>query len=830
MGIQQGDKKLFIEVVLPLALPGTYTYHVPLEMQDQIVIGQRVVVQFGKQKIYSALVWRIAGDSMPSFETKAIMAIVDELPVITTAQMELWQWMSDYYLCTLGEVMAAALPTALKLQSETRIQLHPDFKEDDIVADEREYILKEALLADKQMSIAEVSKLLSLKQVMPVIKSMLARNVIEIVEEVIDKYKPRYAAFVRLNEKAKDEEFMQSAMEGLERRSPKQLDLLLLFMRMKQDDETELIPRALLLKRSKLSSSILNSLVKKELLEVVEMQTDRLTLSSFDNVIEPLPLNAPQEQCRLEINEAFSKEKVVLLHGVTSSGKTEIYIHLLDEIISKGKQALYLVPEIALTSQVITRLRKHFGNKLLVYHSRFSDNERVDTWNKVLAHRADGNDGQLIIGARSAVFLPLSNPGIIIVDEEHDSSYKQDDPSPRYHARDTSVLMGAMMKTPVLLGSATPSLESYYNSLAGKYILTSLNTRYGEMIMPEVTLVDVKDAYKRKLMHSHFSSKLLAMMKESLAKGEQVILFQNRRGFAPVLECRNCSWVPHCINCDVSLTLHKQNQELRCHYCGYTTSPPSSCNACGSTDLRMKGFGTEKIEEELQLILPEYRIARLDHDTARSRKSFHQLITDFDNGEIDVLVGTQMVTKGLDFKKVSLVGILNADQLLNYPDFRSHERAFQLMEQVSGRAGRKNVSGKVVIQTYNTSNIILQYVLHHNYRGFYNHELVERSKFNYPPYYRLVECSIKHRNEAEADRAAKLLARELTEVFGKRVLGPTQPNVSRIRNLYIRQILIKLERKLSVQAVKKKLHKALDFFQKEPANRNVILHIDVDPF
>jgi primosomal protein N' (replication factor Y) (superfamily II helicase) len=827
---QQKAKHLYVQVILPLALPGTFTYHVPDELQQAINVGQRVVVQFGKQKIYSALVWNISGVEVPSFATKPVISIIDELPVITASQMELWKWMADYYLCTIGEVMAAALPSALKLQSETKIQLHPDFNKEQVLADEREYIITEALLNKKQLSIAEVSRLLSLKQVMPVIKSLLSRNVIEIAEEMVDKYKPRYAAFVRLSEKADDEEFMRDAMQSMERKSPKQLDLLLFFMRMKQDEETEMVSRTLLLKRAKLSAAVLQALVKKEILEIVEMQTDRLTLTSFDVSSDPLPLNDAQEQCKREISDSFLNEKVVLLHGVTSSGKTEIYIHLLKEVIDKGQQAIYLVPEIALTSQVITRLRKHFGSKLLVYHSRFSDNERVETWNKVLSHRPGSDDGQLIIGARSAVFLPLSNAGLFIVDEEHDNSYKQTDPSPRYHARDTAVWMGNTMKAPVLLGSATPSLESYYNALAGKYILTSLNTRYGEMIMPEVTLVDVKDALKRKQMHSHFSGRLIEMMKQSLEKGEQVILFQNRRGFAPVLECRNCSWVPHCINCDVSLTLHKQKQEIRCHYCGYSTSPPSSCNACGSNDLRMKGFGTEKIEEELQLLMPGYRISRLDHDTARSKKSFHQIISDFDNGDIDVLVGTQMVTKGLDFKNVSLVGILNADQLLNYPDFRSHERAFQLMEQVSGRAGRKKVSGKVVIQTYNTKNIVLQYVIEHDFRGFYNHELIERNKFNYPPYFRLIECSIKHRDEAEAERAARLFGKELTEVFGKRVLGPTQPNVARIRNLYIRQILIKLERKLSVMEVKKKLQKAIDFYRKEPANRNVILNIDVDPY
>jgi len=827
--VQQPVKgKFYAEVVLPLALPGTFTYHVPEELQH-IQVGQRVVVQFGKQRIYSAIVWKTGADIVPSFETKAIMSQVDELPIITPFQMELWQWMADYYLCTLGEIMAAALPAALKLQSETMIRLHPDYLQDSLLLDEKEFLVTEALHDKTELSIAEVSKMLSVKQVMPVIKSMLSRNIIEVAEEVVDKYKPRIASFVKLTEKALDDDFMQQAMENMERRSPKQLDLLLFFMRMKQDENAEVIARSLLLKRSKSSSAVLQGLVKKGIVEIKEQASDRQSLLEFNEVLPPLNLNEGQLQCMSEIETAFVSKKTVLLHGVTSSGKTEVYIHLLQKAINEGKQALYLVPEIALTTQVITRLRKHFGSRLLVYHSRFSDNERVETWNKVLAHKAEDNDGQVIIGARSAVFLPLSNPGIIIVDEEHDNSYKQDEPSPRYHARDTAVWIASVSGADILLGSATPSLESYYNALAGKYILSSLNTRFGEMVMPQVVIVDVKDAYKRKQMHSHFSVKLLEMMKQSLDKGEQVILFQNRRGFAPVLECKICSWVPHCINCDVSLTLHKQKEELRCHYCGYTTNPPTSCNACGSADLRMKGFGTEKIEEELQLLMPGAKVARLDHDTAKSRRSFHQIITDFDNGDIDVLVGTQMVTKGLDFEKVSLVGILNADQLLNFPDFRAHERAFQLMEQVSGRAGRKNVPGKVVIQTYHPDDVILKYVLNHNYKGFYNHELLERSKYNYPPYYRLVECTIKHKEEREVERAAKLFAKELIEVFGNRVLGPTHPNVSRIRNLYIRQILIKLERKLSIATVKKRLQKSVDFYRKEPENKRVILQIDVDP-
>lgn len=814
---------------MPLSLPGTFTYHVPVELQDQIMTGKRVIVQFGKQKIYTAIVKNISDVSFVNIDTKPVISILDDLPVVTNLQLDYWQWMVDYYLCTPGEILAAALPSALRLQSETTLLLHPEYKTNSSALSEREFYLVEALEKEKQLTVANVSKLLSLKQVMPVIKSLLLRNVILIEEELTERYKPRYATFVRMTAMAKDEQYMQELMPSLERKAPKQLDLLLNFIRLQQDDDRESIAQTYLLKKAKSSSSILQSLVKKGVFELLNEAVDRQNFTN-EEVQPPFVLSADQQQAYLEVQGAFEEQKVVLLHGVTSSGKTEIYIHLLQEALLKGKQSLYLVPEIALTTQVINRLRKHFGNKLLVYHSRFNDQERVEVWNKVLDHQFKANnEGQVIIGARSAIFLPFSNLDLVIVDEEHDSSYKQSEPAPRYNARDSAVLLASMMKANVLLGSATPSLESYYNALAKKYFMVTLERRFGEMIMPEVTIIDVRDALKRKQMQSHFSTKLLDMMKSALAAGEQIILFQNRRGFAPVLECKNCSWVPHCINCDVSLTLHKQHGQLRCHYCGYSIIPPTSCNACGSNVLRMKGFGTEKVEEELQVLFPEHQIARLDHDTAKSKRSFHRLITDFENGDIDVLVGTQMVTKGLDFEKVSLVGILNADQLLNYPDFRAHERSFQLMEQVSGRAGRKHTSGKVAIQTYNPSNAILKFVLNHDFKSFYNHELIDRNKFDYPPYFRLIECTVKHKDEAEADRAAKVLARELTEVFGKRVLGPTHPNIGRIRNYYLRQVMIKLERKLSVKQVKQRLQKALDFFQKEPANRTVILHVDVDP-
>ncbi len=819
----------FADVILPLALPDLYTYEIPDHLIGKLESGQRVVIQFGKQKVYAALIYKLHNNEPTGYSVKSILELIDEVPIITELQFRLWQWMADYYLCSLGEVMIAGLPSALRLQSESIIIRNPDFAGETSLLNDREYLVWEALELKPELTIQEIGKILSIKHVMPVIRNLIFKNAVIIQEEINEKYKPRYIDIVSLHADAKFEESLSAFMNKHEKKAPKQVDLLLAFLQVSKDLEQESISKSYLLKKANVQSSVLQQLVKKNIMVVEKQQCDRLP--TYDGpLLPPKKLNTYQEQSLSEIRYAFEEGKVTMLHGVTSSGKTEIYIHLIEEVLKKGKQVLYLLPEIALTTQVISRLLKHFGNRLYIYHSRFNEQERVEVWNKILEDNLlpETSGGKIVIGARSSIFLPFAKLGLVIVDEEHDNSYKQVDPSPRYNARDAAVVLASHQDANILLGTATPSLESYFNALSGKYALVTLDKRHAELEMPEVFLVDVKEARKRKLLTGNFSNVLVDQIKATIQDKQQVILFQNRRGFAPFLECSNCSWVPLCVNCDVALTYHKIKHELRCHYCGYLTNLPSKCNACGDHDLRMKGFGTERIEEDLQLLLPDARIARLDYDTTRSKLAFSRILTSFEEGEIDILVGTQMVTKGLDFDRVNLVGIINADSLLHYPDFRSHERGFQLLSQVSGRAGRKQY-GKVMIQTHDPDSVVLKYVLKHDFRGFYQHELNERYKFSYPPYFRLIEIRLKHKNDKEIDRASLAFAKDLKLVFGKRILGPTMPTVTRVRNYYLRNILIKLEKKLSVGEVKRKLSTAIDLFKSHPENRSLIIQIDVDP-
>ena len=589
-----------------------------------------------------------------------------------------------------------------------------------------------------------------------------------------------------------------------------------------------LIRKSQLLHRTGSDHSALNGLLRKGVLVKESRQEDRI--ARYNGEEEPLnALNQFQTQSLTEVDEAFKEEKVTLLHGVTSSGKTEVYMQLISRQLQKNKQVLYILPEIALTTQIISRLQRVFGNSVYVYHSRLNDQERAEIWSQLLSNDKFSGKGALVIGARSAILLPFTNLGLVIVDEEHDSSYKQVDPAPRYHARDAAVVLGNLHKAKVLLGSATPSLESYFNAASGKYALVTLDKRFAEMEMPGVFVIDMKDARIRKQATGSFSKILLDHIQSCIQENKQVILFQNRRGFAPYLECQQCHWVPQCINCDVSLTYHKFKNELKCHYCGYSTKVPAECIQCASRDIRMRGYGTERIEEELSLLMPDITIGRLDYDTTRSKYSFQNILGKFAEGEIDVLVGTQMVTKGLDFDNVALVGIINADSLLFYPDFRAQERCFQLLSQVSGRAGRKLQESKVLIQTYNPAHPVLQFVLNHDFRGFYRFELTERYNFSYPPYTRLIEIRVKHKDEAELDKSVSVFASQLRSVFGERIMGPTVPHASRVRNLYIRTVLIKLEKKLSVGDVKRKLQAAITQFKTPEEHRRIIIQLDVDP-
>ncbi|MEP7169565.1 MAG: primosomal protein N' [Bacteroidota bacterium] len=820
---------LFVDVILPLALPHLYTYSVPSEFSSLIASGKRVVVQFGKQKMYSALIRNIHTDKPDAYEAKPIASVLDDFPLVNEKQFELWDWMSEYYMCTLGEIMTAALPSAFKLESETKVLFNPAFEKDFTNLEEKEFLVAEALELNEELTLHEISKITGRRNVIPLVKTMIDKGILMLREELEKVFKPKKNIFIKLTEAANDE-FLQDVFNHLEKRAPKQLDLLMNFMKLKSEKQDEPVLKEKLLKISGSTNAMLNHLVKKNVLEIIE--EDNFSDQQPGYVLkDKSDLNEDQLAAFASVKEQFSNQQVVLLHGVTSSGKTEIYIHLVDEQINQGKQVLYLLPEIALTTQIINRLRKHYGEHLLVYHSKFNQRERAEVWNKMILFQQypDEKKYQVIIGARSAIFLPFSNLGLTIVDEEHDGSYKQIDPAPRYNARDTSIILSKIQNAKTILGSATPSIESFFNAQSEKFGLVTLSKRFADIQMPGIEVVNLKEAAKRKQMKSFFSEMLLNEMQQALVNHEQVILFQNRRGFAPMIECQNCHWIPHCINCDVTLTFHKKGNRLSCHYCGYSISPPSKCSACGDHDLRMRGYGTERIEDDIAVFFPDKKIARLDLDSTRSKTAYQQIISGFENREIDILIGTQMITKGLDFDHVSLVGIINADSLMNFPHFRAHEKSFQLMAQVSGRAGRKFKRGKVIVQSYHPQNPIINFVVANDYKGFYEYELNERNKFKYPPYYRLTEIRVKHRDEKKLEATSLAFAKELKAVFGKRLLGPVTPVVSRVKNYFLRTMLLKTERDLSVIKIKKMLGTAMDHFKADPENRSLLIQVDVDP-
>ncbi len=817
---------LFVDVVLPLPLPQLYSYRVPLDLNTDVAVGKRVVVQFGKQKLYTALIRKVNEKPPVGYEAKYILSVLDDIPVVSEKQFAFWEWMCDYYMCFLGEVMNAALPGGLKLESKTMISLNPDFDETSMILPDHEFQVVESLRGKDELSADEISKLVGVKSVFALIRSLISKGVVELREELNEKYKAKKIKVVKLAERYEDDDEFETMFEKLDKRAPKQADLLVAYHKIRIDLQGRRdIKQDELLKLSGASSSLLSELAKKGILEISEKEVDRL----WTELAAPVPpkiLNDFQTVGIAETKKWFEENDKVLMHGVTSSGKTEIYIHLIEETIAQGKQVLYLLPEIALTSQIINRLRKHFGNDVQVYHSKLGSHERVEVWQNLLKPAPFS----IILSARSGIFLPFTNIGLIIVDEEHDTSFKQYDPAPRYNARDAAVVLASMHHAKVLLGSATPSLESYRNAKLGKYGLVNMTQRFGGLLMPEIEIIDIKDATKRKLMKSHFSPRLLEGIKTALDNKEQIILFQNRRGYAPVLECTHCSWIPRCKNCDVSLTYHKATDQLRCHYCGFSQPPPTKCLACGDATIRMKGFGTEKIEDELSVFFPDAKIGRLDLDTTHSKLSYHKILGDFEDQKIDILVGTQMVTKGLDFDHVSTVGILNADNLMNFPDFRAYERAYQLMSQVSGRAGRKKNRGKVIIQTYNPSHSIIQHVVLHDYARMAEQEFAERRRFMYPPYCRLILLTLKHKEIHEVESAAANFAFDLKKLFGENVMGPQPPLVSRIRNLFLRDILIKIPNGVSIHETKQKIREKISSFRSTKENRSVVISIDVDPY
>ncbi|QCR21001.1 primosomal protein N' [Pontibacter sp. SGAir0037] len=823
---------LFADVILPLPLPKLYTYRIPFEMNDDVSVGVRVIVQFGAKKVLSCIVAEIHENAPAEYQAKYILDVLDDKPIVTAPQLKLFRWIADYYMCTIGEVINAALPSALKLSSESRIQLHPHFnpEEDEIPLAPQEERILFALQQNKALTFTEVGHLLQLKSYHKFIKSLIQKEAIIIFEQVSDKFSPKVVKKVRLSEHFVQEEGMLEELFSQLTAKPKQLDVLLNYLQkvpVHQDIHLNYLglDKSILTKNPHISASAVDSLIKKGVLEQFDQIISRFPVDHSPKLM-PKALSEHQEQAKDEILGLFKEKDTVLLHGVTGSGKTEVYIDLIKHALEGGGQVLYLLPEIALTAQIVTRLIKVFGDKLGIYHSKFSDNERAEVWQGVVSGRF-----QVVVGVRSAVFLPFHSLSLIVVDEEHEASYKQYDPAPRYNARETALMMAQFQGAKTLLGSATPSIESYYNCKTGRWGLVTMSKRFGEAQLPEIELINVRDEQHRKNMHSHFSGKLLNAIEERLQRQEQVILFQNRRGYAPFISCDECSWIPKCRHCAVSLSYHKYNNELRCHYCGYHERMPHDCPACGATTLKSMGFGTEKVEDELKLMLPNAEIQRMDLDTTKKKNSYQQIIADFESGKTNVLIGTQMVTKGLDFENVSLVGILNADTIINFPDFRAHERAYQLFVQVSGRAGRKGKSGTVLIQTRDPLQPIFRKVHSNDYLSLYEHEIEERMRFGYPPFMRMIKVVVKHEDEKTSENSAIVLAKDLTDRLGRQhVLGPEVPYIFKIRNQFLNEIHIKLPREnTNLRGAKKQIAEAIRDLQLLPDFKGVRVVADVDP-
>jgi primosomal protein N' (replication factor Y) len=837
-------KTFFTDVIVPLGVPNKYTYRVPQELNDSVKIGQRVLVQFGKSKIYTGIIYNIHETAPKGYEAKYIESILDDHPVVTPLQLKFWDWISFYYCANPGDVMNAALPSGLKLSSTSHIQLNGDFSFEEVSHNhftEREHMILDALHAAPNLSFDDVQALLNLKSFQPVINNLLKKNAIVVYEEVKDKFKPKLVSFVKLNEAYKEEKKLSSALDQLEKKAFKQAEALLYFLHLEKTNtsKTENWIRKSELTR-KVEAAAVSALVKKNILSEQEFEVGRLLFEKSNSVNKTL--SELQLKAYAQVKTEFENNKTVLLHGVTGSGKTEIYIQLIKDTLAKGKEILFLIPEIALTTQLITRLRAVFGEQVGVYHSRFSENERVEIWNNVLSQKTEGESRaenqepgtknskyRIILGARSSLFLPFHNLGLIIVDEEHDNSFKQHDPSPRYNARDSALYLASLHGANVLLGSATPSLESNYNAQQGKFARVGLPAQFVTGGGTDVEVCDVNFFEQSNQMKTCLTPPLFEAVENALKNKEQVILFQNRRGFAPYTECKKCGHVPQCVQCDVSLIYHKHQERLVCHYCGYSVPPPKTCAACGSNQLHFKGLGTEKIEEDIEILFPAAKIARMDLDSTRSKYAYKQLIDDFENGQIDILIGTQMVTKGLDFNNVSVVGILNADSILNFPDFRSFEKAYQLLTQVRGRAGRSDKRGKVFIQTTQTKHIVIDHVIENTLDDFYTSILEERQQYNYPPYSRLFELSVVSKDLNEVNHLSQELLQLLKPHFGNNILGPEFPLVAKIKNQYYKQLLIKTTKQESAISIRTKIHTAIDDLHNNYKKWNFKVQIDVDP-
>ena len=812
----------FVEVILPLSLSKTFTYCVSEAEYNYIKKGMRVAVPFGKSKIYTALVIEVHQNKPALYEAKEIHQILDESPIVTEIQIAHWQWIASYYMCAIGDVYRGAMPSALLLESETIISQKTTVFVDESLLSDEEFLVYEALQQQSSLKVQDIMSILNKKNIFPIIQKLVDKNILVLQEEIQESYAPKLVRYVKLHSKYESNEGLGELLEIL-KNANKQKEIVLSYFQLTASEKKPITVKKLI-EVANSTSAVVKALIDKEIFEEYYIQVDRVNFSGKTRE-KQLQLSQAQQIAFEAIKDKFIEKEVCLLHGVTSSGKTEIYIKLIEDYLTTGKQILYLLPEIALTTQLVGRLRDYFGNKVAIFHSKYSNNERVEVWRQVLAA---SSKAQIVIGARSALFLPFSNLGLVIVDEEHEQTFKQVDPSPRYHARDASIVLASSFKAKVLLGSATPSIETYFNAQSGKYGVVEISERYGNVRMPEIELVDLKDKYFRKKMSGHFSDTLIEEITTALSLGEQVILFQNRRGFSPVVECMTCGHVPQCSQCDVSLTYHKHKNQLRCHYCGYSMAKPTNCHACSSIHLTTKGFGTEQIQQELIELFPSTKIGRMDQDTTRGKFGFEKIIDAFKNREIDVLVGTQMLAKGLDFDNVSLVGIMNADNMLYHPDFRAFERSFQMMTQVSGRSGRSQKQGKVIIQTYNPDHNTIQQVVRNDYLGMYKEQLYDRQIYHYPPYFKLIKLTLKHRDFEKLKEGSMWLYQVMRQNLTIPVLGPEEPPISRIRNEYIRTIMIKIPQKQSLQTTKKTIQKMLNSFESVAVYRSIKVSVNVD--
>ncbi|MCR4827880.1 MAG: primosomal protein N' [Bacteroidales bacterium] len=817
-------KTLFVDVLLPLHLPDTYTYRVPFEYNDVIAVGQRVVVQFGSKRLYAALVRRVH-DEVPGYTTKYVLSILDLEPIVGSHQFAFWDWMASYYMCYAGDVMAVALPSAFRLSSESFIVVHPDFSGEYGDLNENEISVLDVLARQPKLPIGEVAQIVGFQKIMPLIKTMIDKKIIVMEEELQQRYTPKSSTWLALAPAYAGDEALRTLLAGLEKKASlqKQLLVMLKFLQLSKMGAEEVKKRDLA-GCKELSPSALNTLISKEILLPVQRTESRL--EEYANTTSPSTIVLNDEQQRAFDTIVGSTFPVNLLHGVTASGKTEVYIKLIDRVLSEGKQVLFLLPEIALTAQVINRLRKYFGTAVGVYHSRFTTQERAEVWQRT-AQQTGGF--QLLVGARSALFLPFHDLGLVIVDEEHDSSFKQNEPAPRYNGRDSAIYLAHLWGARTVLGSATPSLESYFNARNGKYGFAEMTQRYGGVQMPEVLCVDMRDAQRKGEVRQNFSDFLVGYIRQALERKEQVILFQNRRGFSLRIECDTCHWVPQCKHCDVSLVYHKATHSMRCHYCGYSIPVPEECPACHSSKLKMKGFGTERIEDDISILFPDAHVARMDLDTTAQKNRYLEILNDFEERKIDILVGTQMITKGLDFRNVSVVGILSADNLISFPDFRAYERSFQQMTQVSGRAGRQGTRGKVIIQTYQPYHQAIRDSMANDYQSMYSSQITERRVFRYPPYYKLIVVTLKHKDQSLLDTAAARYAASLRGLFATRVMGPEYPSVMRIRNQYIKKIMVRFERSEPLATAKKEMLRLADKLTEDKQLSRLIVQFDVDP-